>query len=127
MLSLSLSRIIIDLPLLLTVDFYSRTSLPPLARLAWHRFNIEWVMPGSLSGLIVVVWLQIQEPGEKSLKALLLASLWSLWNQVPQIYAMEAENSKLRSKGSHVEHATNNLTNTSNQVTTTSSSLDMAI
>ncbi|CAL5365031.1 unnamed protein product [Camellia sinensis] len=88
---------------------------------------LNWVMPGSLSGLIVVVWLQIQEPGEKSLKALLLASLWSLWNQVPQIYAMEAENSKLRSKGSHVEHATNNLTNTSNQVTTTSSSLDMAI
>ena len=80
----------------------------------WWR--IKWVMPGSLSGLIVVVWLQIQEPGEKSLKALLLAGLWSLWNQVPQIYAMGAENLELRSKGSHVEHATNNLTNTSNQV-----------
>ncbi|GMP23484.1 hypothetical protein CsSME_00001065 [Camellia sinensis var. sinensis] len=40
--------------------------------------------------------------------------------------AMEVENSELRSKVSHVEHASNNLTNTSNLVTTTSSPLDMA-
>ncbi|XP_028113515.1 uncharacterized protein LOC114311587 [Camellia sinensis] len=39
---------------------------------------------------------------------------------------MEAENSELRSKVSHVQHASNNLTNTSNQATTTSTPLDMA-
>ncbi|XP_028108753.1 uncharacterized protein LOC114307555 [Camellia sinensis] len=39
---------------------------------------------------------------------------------------MEAENSELRSKVSHVQHAPNNLTNTSNQATTTSTPLDMA-
>ncbi|CAL5435563.1 unnamed protein product [Camellia sinensis] len=40
--------------------------------------------------------------------------------------AIEAENSELRSKVSHIDHAPNNLTNTSNQVTTASSPLDMA-
>ncbi|THG00162.1 hypothetical protein TEA_003355 [Camellia sinensis var. sinensis] len=40
--------------------------------------------------------------------------------------AMEVENLELTSKVSHVEHASNNLTNTSNQVTTASSPLDMA-
>ncbi|XP_028051805.1 uncharacterized protein LOC114256373 [Camellia sinensis] len=40
--------------------------------------------------------------------------------------AIEAENLELRSKVSHIEHAPNNLTNTSNQVTTASSPLDMA-
>ncbi|CAL5424324.1 unnamed protein product [Camellia sinensis] len=39
---------------------------------------------------------------------------------------MDAENSELRSKVSHVQHAPNNLTNTSNQATTTSTPLDMA-
>ncbi|GMP79105.1 hypothetical protein CsSME_00034774 [Camellia sinensis var. sinensis] len=40
--------------------------------------------------------------------------------------AMKAANLELRSKASHVEHASNNLTNTSNQVTTISSPLEMA-
>ncbi|CAL5357131.1 unnamed protein product [Camellia sinensis] len=47
-------------------------------------------------------------------------------NQDTTMDAMEAENSELRSKVSHVQHAPNNLTNTSNQVTTTFSPLDMA-
>ncbi|CAL5349040.1 unnamed protein product [Camellia sinensis] len=46
-------------------------------------------------------------------------------NQDITMDAMEAENSELRSKVSHVQHVSNNLTNTSNQVTTTSSPLDM--
>ncbi|GMP46587.1 hypothetical protein CsSME_00014677 [Camellia sinensis var. sinensis] len=32
------------------------------------------------------------------------------------MYAIEAKNSELRSKVSHIEHAPNNLTNTSNQL-----------
>ncbi|GMQ09043.1 hypothetical protein CsSME_00052535 [Camellia sinensis var. sinensis] len=47
-------------------------------------------------------------------------------NQDTTMDAIEAENSELRSKVSHIEYALNNLTNTSNQVTTASSPLDMA-
>ncbi|GMP70517.1 hypothetical protein CsSME_00029332 [Camellia sinensis var. sinensis] len=47
-------------------------------------------------------------------------------NQDTTMDVMEGENSELRSKVSHVQHAPNNLTNTSNQATTTSTPLDMA-
>ncbi|THG10216.1 hypothetical protein TEA_003618 [Camellia sinensis var. sinensis] len=61
-------------------------------------------------------------------------SLSNLWrdtsghkaNQDITMDVMEAKNSELRPKVSHVQHVPNNLTNTSNQVTTASSSLDMA-
>ncbi|KAL7196915.1 hypothetical protein ACSBR1_036849 [Camellia fascicularis] len=47
-------------------------------------------------------------------------------NQDITMDVMEAENLKLRSKVSYVQHVPNNLTNISNQVTTASSPLDMA-
>ncbi|XP_028090663.1 uncharacterized protein LOC114290854 [Camellia sinensis] len=47
-------------------------------------------------------------------------------NQDTTMDVMEAENSELKSKVSHVQHAPNNLTSTSNQATTTSTPLDMA-